>query len=193
MFEVKVYDSLSDLIDDNKTWFDQKFPFEVRSIEDGSEESGDEETIDGVMKYIEEQCCNWKKFVVARKKPNEKFDLDEEEILLAILKCPKLKLEKFISKIKKLGEDFILDRERHILVLDNRGFVAGCFEGFFENQDVLYDYSKEQDEKFKSLKIDQICELYEKYQKDCIEFGESFHPSQSKKSSINLRKNIMQM
>lgn len=199
MFEVKVYENFNDLINDTKTWLDQNyqnFPFDFRVNEESDSETDWEsgQTIEETIKFIEEAKSfhfdEWNNFVVARRNINDKFDFNEEVLLFAVLKSPKIKLEKFISKIQSLGDDFILRRPDSILIYDGRNSVVGYIENYLED-DSLTTYNKDLEEKFASLGEDKIVELYEEYQKDCKEFGEKIYPDESSKSFVNFKKNMM--
>lgn len=196
MFEVKAYDNLNDLINDTRMWLDQNyqnFPFTFKMNEEDCEIDCDNgENIEDAINFIQESVdyMKWEKFVVARKKPNEKFDLHEDDIVFAILRCPKFKLDKFICKLQSLGEAFILERPESILIYDGRNSVIGLIECIIED-DSIDTYCKEQEERFNSLKKEEINQLYEEYQKDCKEFGEKFYPDEDTKSIENFKKNMM--
>lgn len=203
MFEVKSYESFNELIIDTKLWLEQnyqKFPLDFRVYEEDSEADWDNgESVEKVIKYIEEaKSFNFgesEKFVVARRKPNEKFS-DEDVLIFAMLKSPRKKIEKFMEKIQSDGEDFIFERSCCILIFDGRNSVMGQIEFILEDK-YRSNYKKEQEVKFSSLKQDKKNELYKIYEKDCNEFGENIFTYdddyENSKSFANFIKNMMEI
>lgn len=193
MFEVKVYESIEELIKDNESWFEDYFPYDTCVNEGDSQEIGENyETAEEVLKYIKESHAfhfkNWEKLIVARRKPERYIENKIENIIFAVLKYPSKNEEKFISKLKIVGEEFIQNRENSILILDNRDGLIDSI-GYILEEELEESGSdcKKIYDNFKKLRKNDRENLYENYKSSCKEFGEKLDPYGNNKSIDKLK------
>ena len=194
MFEFRKYDNIDVLLNETRIWLDQhyqNYPFKYKIFDSADSEidcdqgSTIEETINHLESSIPDIFDKEPLVVIRKNKPNENFDISNDEPIIAVIRASTF--EKHKEKIEKLGDEFIHRVKKAVLVLDGRIAAISYMEFLFEDSDVCF--TSEQINKFESLNQERILDLYNVYQKDCFEHNQDLYSVDDDSKPVEKLKN----
>lgn len=201
MFEIKLYQSLAELISDTRKWLDENFqnrPFKfvVYESENDTIDCDGGNTIEGCLEFLDSNISDYlnnkNDYLVMRKNKVEK-EIEAEETIFFVTEKNNYNesIVKNIDLNKTLDDVFYKCKAPIVAIQDGRFSAVCMMECLIDNGQL---FSEKEITNFSSLEDEnRIFELYDLYQKDCMQYNKQvFNPESSDCESLkNLKNNLL--
>lgn len=200
MIEMKEYDNLAYLISDTRKWLDENYQnrpykFVVHETDEDTIDCEADNTVESCLNFLESNISDYLNnkngYLLLRKNKIER-DIEDEEIIIFVMEKNN-KNEKVLQNKKDttILEDIFYKCKTPIIAIHDGRFSAVCMMECFLEEEKFF--SEKEISNFSSLEDEnKIFELYDIYQKDCMEFNKQvFSPENSDCESLkNLKNNL---